>query len=89
MPPRELTQCVLGVGLAIVPLYGILEGKPAVKDLDLNQSLALSLTGLVWTYYGFLVVPRYVHPFSPPSACPFHAPGACTRCVVALDHQSL
>ncbi|ELR16764.1 uncharacterized protein ACA1_382330 [Acanthamoeba castellanii str. Neff] len=45
-------------GLAIVPLYGILEGKPAVKDLDLNQSLALSLTGLVWTYYGFLVVPR-------------------------------
>lgn len=46
-----------------MPLYGILEGKPAVKDLDLNQSLALSLTGLVWTYYGFLVVPRYA-PFS-------------------------
>jgi hypothetical protein len=49
----------LVAGLAIVPLYGIFEGKPAVKDLDLNQSMALSLTGLVWTYYGFLVVPRY------------------------------
>jgi hypothetical protein len=47
------------LGLAIVPLYGILQGKPTVKDLDLNQSLALSLTGLVWTSYGFLVVPRY------------------------------
>jgi len=45
-------------GLAIVPLYGIVQGKPAVQDLDLNQSLALAATGLVWSYYGFLVVPR-------------------------------
>jgi hypothetical protein len=45
-------------GLSIVPLYGILQGKPKVEDLDLKQSLALSFTGLVWSYYGFLVEPR-------------------------------
>lgn len=43
-----------------MPLYGIIQGKPAVQDLDLNQSLALAATGMVWTYYGFLVIPRYV-----------------------------
>ncbi len=44
-------------GLAIVPLYGIVIGVPAVENLDLNQSLALMFTGCVWAYYSLLVRP--------------------------------
>jgi len=45
-------------GLAIIPLYGAITGKPPVEDLDLNQSLALTFTGVVWAYYATLVTPR-------------------------------
>jgi hypothetical protein len=44
-------------GLAIAPLYGIYLGVPAVENLDLNQSLALTFTGIVWAYYSMLIRP--------------------------------
>lgn len=44
-------------GLALVPLYGAIQGKPRVDNLDLNQSLALSTTGVIWSYYGCVVRP--------------------------------
>eukprot|EP00029_Vermamoeba_vermiformis_P011899 TRINITY_DN6708_c0_g1_i1.p1 TRINITY_DN6708_c0_g1~~TRINITY_DN6708_c0_g1_i1.p1 ORF type:complete len:145 (-),score=25.78 TRINITY_DN6708_c0_g1_i1:72-506(-) len=45
-------------GLSVMPLYGVFTGKPAAKDLDLNQSLALTFTGAVWTYYALIITPR-------------------------------
>jgi len=44
--------------LSVVPLHGALTGKPPVENLDLNQSLALASTGVVWGYYSLLVLPR-------------------------------
>jgi hypothetical protein len=45
-------------GLAITPLYGIIIGVPGVENVDMNQSLALAFTGVVWSYYATLVRPR-------------------------------
>jgi len=45
-------------GLSLVPLYGAITGHPPVQHLDLNQSLALATTGIVWSYYALLVTPR-------------------------------
>eukprot|EP01087_Luapelamoeba_hula_P004941 TRINITY_DN1495_c1_g1_i1.p1 TRINITY_DN1495_c1_g1~~TRINITY_DN1495_c1_g1_i1.p1 ORF type:complete len:157 (+),score=12.78 TRINITY_DN1495_c1_g1_i1:40-471(+) len=44
--------------LALVPLYGAIQGKPTPEDIDLNQAAALTFTGAVWTYYSTLVVPK-------------------------------
>jgi len=44
--------------LAIVPLSGALTGNPPVEKIDLKQSIALTSTGLVWSYYAMLVEPR-------------------------------
>lgn len=45
-------------GLAIVPLYGVFTNNPPVDKLDVNTSLALASTGVVWGYYSLLVRPR-------------------------------
>ncbi|KNC56308.1 uncharacterized protein AMSG_02278 [Thecamonas trahens ATCC 50062] len=44
-------------GLAAVPLYGAVSGDVQVENIDLKTSGALSLTGIVWAYYGMLVRP--------------------------------
>lgn len=44
-------------GLSIVPLVGAIRGEPSVENLDLNLSLALSTTGIIWSYYGLMVRP--------------------------------
>jgi len=44
--------------LAIVPLYSAVSGRPPVEKLDLKQSVALTATGAVWSYYAMLVEPR-------------------------------
>eukprot|EP01134_Creolimax_fragrantissima_P007673 CFRG7673T1 len=44
--------------LAVVPLTQAFTGDPPVEKLDLNQSLSLSFTGLVWAYYSTLIQPQ-------------------------------
>jgi len=44
-------------GLAIVPLIGAIEGRPPVDQIDEMQAMSLSVSGLIWSYYGFLVRP--------------------------------
>ena len=48
----------MGQGLAIEPLYSALTGNPPVERLDLETSVALTSTGVVWAYYGLLVRPK-------------------------------
>jgi len=43
--------------LSIVPLYGVLIGNPPVEKIDIKQSIALTFTGSVWSYYALLVKP--------------------------------
>jgi len=45
-------------GLAIVPLYNAVTGVPSVDKLDINTSVALAATGMIWAYYGTLVKPK-------------------------------
>jgi len=45
-------------GLSIIPLYGVFVGNPPVEKIDMNTSLALTVTGGVWAYYATLVKPR-------------------------------
>jgi hypothetical protein len=45
-------------GLAVVPLVGVVTGKPAVENIDLNTSLSLAGTGAIWAYYSTLITPR-------------------------------
>lgn len=44
-------------GLSVVPLIGAIRGEPSVENLDLNLSMALSTTGIIWSYYGLKVRP--------------------------------
>jgi len=45
-------------GLSILPLYQVMTGQPPVEKLDLNQSVALTFTGIVWAYYSTLIQPQ-------------------------------
>ncbi|KNC84863.1 hypothetical protein SARC_02945 [Sphaeroforma arctica JP610] len=44
--------------LAIVPLTQAVTGEPSVDKLDLNQSLSLTFTGIVWSYYATIIQPQ-------------------------------
>lgn len=44
--------------LSIVPLYGIIKGKPPVEQIDFNSSFALCATGCVWFVYALLIQPQ-------------------------------
>ena len=44
--------------LAIVPLTQAITGEPPVEKLDLNQSLSLTFTGIVWAYYATIIQPQ-------------------------------
>lgn len=44
--------------LSIVPLYGIISGRPSVEQIDLNSSSALFATGMVWFFYALLIQPQ-------------------------------
>jgi len=43
--------------LAITPLVGLFQGYPKVENIDVLQTWGLTLTGVIWTYYGLLVRP--------------------------------
>eukprot|EP01111_Echinosteliopsis_oligospora_P002078 TRINITY_DN1304_c0_g1_i1.p1 TRINITY_DN1304_c0_g1~~TRINITY_DN1304_c0_g1_i1.p1 ORF type:complete len:146 (+),score=22.25 TRINITY_DN1304_c0_g1_i1:43-480(+) len=42
-------------GLSIVPIGLALSGAVPPEKVDIKQSAALGTTGIVWTYYGFLL----------------------------------
>lgn len=44
--------------LSIVPLMGIVTGTPPVEKIDLNSSIALTATGVVWFVYALLIQPQ-------------------------------
>lgn len=45
-------------GLSIVPMIGVVTGKPPVEKVDFNTSVALSCTGFIWTVYALLIQPQ-------------------------------
>eukprot|EP00760_Papus_ankaliazontas_P030481 PhM_4_TR4855/c0_g1_i1/m.2370/K22139/MPC2; mitochondrial pyruvate carrier 2 len=43
--------------LSLVPMYGVFVGVPAPENIDLNTSVALTATGVVWAYYSTVITP--------------------------------